>query len=361
MATAQINLSTLTHNLEIIRQHLNAKTQILSALKANAYGHGAVSVAKHLEAQGQKWFGVATPGEALELRFAGVSANILIFAPVYDALAELIDLDISLPVIDQMSLELIEKAAQGKKARVHLKVDTGMGRLGQGVEASLALAKRIDQSKRLELEGIWTHFAASDDEDRRFTEQQIALFQEALTALEQIGIQAKLRHASNSSAIFAYPEIQLDMVRPGIAVYGYHSSPYTESLAPQLKPVLTLTAPITFVKRVKAGTSISYSSLWHAPQDTTIATVRIGYADGYPRLLTGKGEVLVQGQLRPIAGRVCMDQLMVDVGDLAVKPGDRVTMFGPELSAEMLAARIGTISYELLTSLSARVKRVYLA
>ena len=157
-----------------------------------------------------------------------------------------------------------------------------------------------------------------------------------------------------------YPESYFDMVRPGIALYGYHSSPVVAGLEPNLRPALTLTAPVTFVKSVAAGTPISYSSLWHAPQDLSVATVRIGYADGYPRLLSGKAEVLVQGQLRPVAGRVCMDQLMVDAGDLDIAVGDRVTLFGPgELNAETLAGRIGTISYELLTSISPRVERVY--
>ncbi|MCA9839002.1 MAG: alanine racemase [Trueperaceae bacterium] len=359
MATASISLKALTHNLERIRAYLEPETKLLTALKANAYGHGAASMAKHLESKGVNWFGVATTSEALELRFSGSQANILIFAPVYMGLEELIDLDISLPVVDEASIQAVEQAAKHKKARVHLKVDTGMGRLGQAAQASVDLARQIDQSARLELEGVWTHFAASDDEDRAFTEGQIDHFQRFLVAIKREGIQPKLRHASNSSAIFAYPEIQLDMVRPGIAVYGYHSSPFTESLEPGLIPVLTLSAPITFIKEVKAGTSISYSSLWRAPRDTKIATVRIGYADGYPRLLTGKAEVLIQNQLRPVAGRICMDQLMVDVAELDVSVGDRVTLFGPELSAETLAGRIGTISYELLTSLSARVKRVY--
>jgi len=360
MATAHIKLNLLNHNLKQIRTHLKPSTQILTAVKANAYGHGSVEIAKHLESQNINWFGVATASEALTLRESGINANILIFAPEYTKLEKVLENDISLCIADQHSLNAITRVTTSKKARVHLKLDTGMGRLGLGRKEALELAKTIDANKRLIFEGVWTHFAASDDEDRAFTECQLEAFHLFLVSLQQEGIEPKLKHASNSAAIFAYPDAQFDMVRPGIAVYGYHSSPFIASLEPNLEPALELTAPITFVKRVKAGTSISYSSLWHASKDTTIATVRIGYADGYARSLTGKAQVLIQNQLRPIAGRVCMDQMMIDVGDLDVKIGDTVSLFGtPSLNAEDLAASINTISYELLTSLSERVTRVY--
>jgi len=360
MPRATISLETLSHNLSTIKNYLSEATDVLVAVKANAYGHGAVETAQHLESIGVTWFGVATAHEALELRSGGINANILIFSPVYSNISELVNNDICLTIADDKSLECA-KTPSGKNARVHLKVDTGMGRLGLGWQEAVNLAQKVDALSNVELEGVWTHFAASDDEDRRFTLEQLEAFELFLDELEKRQIHPRLRHASNSAAIFAYPEAQFDLVRPGIAAYGYHSSPYIAGLEPNLKPALTLSAPITFVKQVKKGTPISYSSLWHAPKDTTIATVRIGYADGYPRLLTGKGEVLVQGELRPIAGRVCMDQLMVDVGALEVKVGDRVTLFGPDtLDAETLAGRIGTISYELLTSIGSRVERIYL-
>jgi alanine racemase len=243
---------------------------------------------------------------------------------------------------------------------VHLKVDTGMGRLGLQWKEAAELAKTIAKTKNVELEGVWTHFAASDDEDKTFTLEQLENFQHFLNALRKEGIQAKLVHTANSAATLAFPESHFDLVRPGIAVYGYHSSPYTATIEARIKPVMTLTAPITFIKKVKAGTPVSYSRMWTAPKDTTIATVRIGYADGYPRLLTNKGEVWIQNQLRPIAGRVCMDQIMVDVGDLEVQLGERVTLFGPEgIDAETLGNRYGTISYDVLTGISPRVERVY--
>lgn len=359
MPSALISLEALAHNLSHIKRHLANTTEVLVAIKANAYGHGAVPITKHLESCGVTWFGVATADEALELRSGGINANILIFSPVYRYIPELVDYIICLTVADKESFECIENQSNGN-ARVHLKVDTGMGRLGLDWRKAADLAKKVDASPKMQLEGVWTHFAASDDEDKHFTLCQLEAFHLFLEELEKHSVYPKLRHAANSAAVFAYPEAQFDLVRPGIAAYGYHSSSYVARLEPNLKPALTLSAPITFVKRVAKGTTISYSSLWKASEDTTIATVRIGYADGYPRLLTGKGEVLMQGKLRPIAGRVCMDQLMVDVGDLVVDIGDRVELFGPNsLDAETLAGRIGTISYELLTSISSRVERIY--
>jgi alanine racemase len=358
MPQALVSLSNLTHNLALVRSHLKSKTKILAAVKANAYGHGAIPTARHLESLGVDWFGVATSGEAIELRQGGIRGNILIFSPVYQHIRELVDYGVSLTVANQESFEVIKisKASAG----IHLKVDTGMGRLGLGWQEAAVLAKSIICSG-FELEGVWTHFATSDDEHQEFARVQLESFEKFLGAIEHFKAQPKLLHTANSSAIFALPESHFDMVRPGIALHGYHSSPYIASLEPKLKPVMTLTAPITFVKRVKAGTPISYSHLWTAPKDTTIATVRIGYADGYPRLLSNKGEVWVHDRLCPIAGRVCMDQLMIDVGDLEVSIGDRVTLFGGSgLDAETLGNRCGTISYELLTSISPRVERVYI-
>lgn len=357
MPLAQISLDALRHNLGRVRSHIAPTTQVLAAVKANGYGHGAVAVAKQLQAEGVSWLGVATAAEALELRSGGVDANILVFSPVYERLDELVAHDVALTLSDISNLEVLEPY---EGARVHLKVDTGMGRLGLPWQDAVDLARAVDASKSVTLEGVWTHFACSDDEDRGSTRCQLEAFHLFLAKLEQDRIHPGIVHAANSAAVFAYSEAQFDMVRPGIALYGYHSSTFIAGLEPGLKPVMTLTAPVTFVKRVRAGTPVSYSAMWAAPEDTSVATVRIGYADGYPRLLTNKAEVVVQGQLRPVAGRVCMDQLMVDVGDLDVKVGERLTLFGPgPLTAEVLAARIGTISYELLVSVGTRVARQY--
>jgi alanine racemase len=356
MPQALISTSALTHNLQTITRHLRPSTEVLAAVKANGYGHGAVTIARNLEASGVRWFGVATAAEAIELRHGGIVSNIVIFSPVYQHISELIDYRISLTIASEASLEAIQAAK--KPASVHLKVDTGMGRIGLDWQDSVNLFHKARRAG-LEIEGIWTHFASSDHEDLSVAKLQLGAFEHFINAVKDIHMPPVI-HAANSAAIFSLPQSHFNLVRPGIALYGYHSSPFIASLAPGLKPIMTLSAPITFTKRIKAGTPISYSQLWTAPKDTTIATVRIGYADGYPRLLSNKGEVWVQDRLCPIAGRVCMDQLMVDVGDLEVRLGERVTLFGGQgLDAETLGNRFGTISYDLLTGISPRVERVY--
>ena len=362
MPTATVDLGALSHNVTLLRRHLEPHTQMLAAVKADAYGHGASQVARHLEKVGVGSFGVATPGEALELRAAGVGGRILIFSPVYEGLETLLAEDIALTVVDEGSLEAVQRAAWavGVEAKVHLKVDTGMGRLGLPWREAAEVAKKVERASDVLLEGVWTHFACADGADRGFTEGQLADFHCFLTALEKDGLRAPLTHAANSPALLAYKNAHFDMVRPGIALYGYHSSDVTVALEPDLKPVMTLTAPVTFVKKVRAGETVSYSAQWAAPRDTTVATVRMGYADGYPRGSSGRAEVLVGGRERPVVGRICMDQMMVDVGGLAVRPGDRVTLFGPgALNAERVARRADTISYELLTRLGSRVTRRY--
>ncbi|CAN5606885.1 alanine racemase [soil metagenome] len=362
MPTATIDLSALSHNLGRVRQRLQPGVGVMAAVKADAYGHGSAEVARRLAAEGVAWLGVATAEEALSLRRAGVTASILVFSPVYERLEALIDHGVALTVVDESSLGSAAEAADraDRRASVHIKVDTGMGRLGKPPGDVTGLIEAADRDKRVEVQGLWTHFACADDDRPDVTRRQIGAFSELVGALEHRGLDIPLKHAANSAAICAFPEAQFDLVRPGIALYGYHSSPFIAGLEPALRPVMTLTAPVTFVKRVRAGAAISYGALWHAPQATTVATVRIGYADGYPRALSGKARVGVHGRLCPVAGRICMDQLMVDVGDLGVRVGDRGTRLGGAgPSAEDLGELAGTISYELLTGLGARVRRIY--
>ncbi len=359
---ATVSLQTLSRNVQVLRSRLERGTGILAPVKADAYGHGAVGVARHLETLGVRWFGVATAREALDLRAGGVTGDILVFIPVYDGLSELLEQNVTLSVGDTKSAEAVAQAAVGRKARVHLKVDTGMGRLGEGTRGTLATAQMLARAPNVVLEGLWTHFACADEPDRSYTNRQLERFNEAVSVLEQRGIQVPLRHTANSAATVAYPESHFDLVRPGIALYGYHSSPHSAPFAPELEPVMTLTAPVTFVKPFCRGDSLSYGLLWTAPADTTIATVRFGYADGYPRVLSTNpaAQVRVHGELRPVVGRVCMDQFMVDVGNLDVQVGDRVTVFGPDgPTAESLGEAAKTISYELLVRLGGRVARDY--
>ena len=361
MPHAAIDLLSLGNNLRVLRDYLAADTKIMAAVKGNAYGHGACEIAAHLERCGVEAFGVATAAEALALRRSGITANILIFSPVFEQLSELIDCDITLTVVNSESLTAISASGATRTAQVHLKVDTGMGRLGLDWRNSIQLALEIARTPSIELEGAWTHLARADEEPSEHTHQQLDLFNNVLDALDKEGLRPPLVHAANSAAIISYRNSHFNMVRPGIALYGYHSSSTIAKYEPKLKPIMSLSAPITFVKAVQAGTPISYGGLWTATKDTVIATVRCGYADGYSRLLSNLGHVQFSNRCLKVAGRVCMDQMMVDAGDSGIAVGDRVELFGPEgPDLVELATSIGTISYELLTSISARVERTYI-
>ncbi len=360
---AVVDLAAIEGNLGVVRGLLAPGTRVLAAVKADAYGHGLVPVARRLEAAGVEWFGVATPTEALTLREAGVGGGVLLLGPVRDpgTITRLADAGVSITLTDERALELVAQADLPRTLQVQIGVDTGMGRLGLPPSGLAQLAAAVLKRRKLELGGVWTHFADSDSDDRSFTLTQLERFREGLAALEAAGITPPLVHAANSAAIAAYPEAHLDMVRAGIVLYGHHASPTIERLYPPLRPAMRFEAPVTFVKRVAAGTPLSYGGLWRAPRDTTIATLRVGYADGYPRQLTGHGWVSLRGRSCQVAGRVCMDQLMIDVGDLQdVTPGERAVLWGPDgPDAESLARAFGTVSYELLTGVGARVPRVY--
>ncbi len=362
MPRATIDFSALDHNIRTLRGYLQPDTMMLAAVKADAYGHGAVPFARRLVARGVTWLGVATPEEALALREAEIDARILIFGPVYHKLRELIDHGVALTVVDEHSLDVVERAARdaGRNANIHLKIETGMGRLGLPWQDAMGVAQTADHSPNITLEGVWTHFSCADEEDRNHTQGQLDTFNEGLTALERNGIDVPIRHSANSSALIAWPESHFDLVRPGIAVYGYHSSRYIGGLEPSLRPVMTVSAPVTFVKDVAPGQTISYGATWQAPHATRLATVRLGYADGYPRILGNRAQVGLDGKLLPIRGRVCMDQMMVEVGDANVTPGDRAILFGQGgPSAETLGELADTVSYEMLVSVGSRVAREY--
>ncbi|HEX7004836.1 MAG TPA: alanine racemase [Trueperaceae bacterium] len=359
MPVAHVDLDALRSNFDLLRGRLSPACRVLAAVKADGYGHGAVAVARELEAAGCDWFGVATTEEALELRQGGVEGRILLFGPVFNRIPELVAADVALTVPGFEALEAV-RASGVSGARLHLKVDTGMGRLGHPPAEALELARQLDREPGVILEGVWTHFARADELDRTFTGTQIELFASFLDELQREGLRPELAHACNSAGLLAYPEAHFEMGRPGISLYGYPPDEVMTDLAPTLKPVMTVTAPVTFVKRVPAGTSLSYGGSWTAERETTIATVRIGYADGYPRVVGNRASASIRGELVKVAGRVCMDQLMIDVGDLDLQPGERVTLFGPEgPTAAELGSLAGTVSYEILTSVGPRVKREY--
>ena len=341
---------------------MNGETQVLAAVKANGYGHGAVPVARHLSREGVTWFGVATPTEALELRSGGIEARILLFGPTLERLPELVDADVALTVAGGESLDALLAADLPRAARVHLKVDTGMARLGATPTEALALAMAVARAPGLVLEAVWTHFACADQLAHPANAAQLEAFRGFLDMLERRGLAPELVHASNSAATLTLPEAAFDLVRPGIALYGYHAGPELAVVEPGLRPAMTMAAPGTHVKRIARGTAVSYGHAWSAPRDTTLATVRCGYADGYARALSNGAPARVGAATVQVAGRVCMDQLLLDVGDLEVAVGDMTHLFGPAgPTADDLALAIGTIPYEILTSVAPRVQRTYVS
>ena len=372
---AVVDLAALAANVAALRARLAPGTRLMAAVKADAYGHGVAQVGPALAAVVDA-FGVATAEEALELRALGVARDVLVFAPVRARIAELVAADVALTVAGRDDLEAIGRAAAPAPARVHLKVDTGMGRLGtpvgtrgdrdgSGMRAAVELAAAVDRAPGSRLEGVWSHLASADEPDAASpgssTDAQITAFHDLLRALERSSVRPPLAHLANSAAIVARPDAQFDLVRPGIAVYGQPPSAHVAHLAPELRPALTLDAPVTFVKHVPRGAPIGYGGTWTAPRATVVATVRLGYADGYPRALSSTGSASLDGRQVRVVGRVCMDQLMLDVGsDADVAPGDRaVFVGGAGPSAVAVAEAAGSFVYELLTGLGARVARRY--
>lgn len=356
----EIDTQALQHNVRATRALLRPSTQVMVMVKSDGYGHGAVTVARAAHAAGATWLGVYTPDEALALRAAGITGRVLVTgwsppATVRETLAH--DVDLSICSLDDV--RVILEAAPARPARVHVKLDTGMGRLGLREEQIDSLASALrDAGGRLEVAGIFTHFAESDDQE--FTTVQHERFVDWAARLRSVAPDALL-HTANSEAIITAPETQHDIVRVGIATYGYISA--SRDVLASLRPVMTLRARVAQVKRVPAGEPIGYGRTWSAPTDRWIATVAAGYGQGVPRLLSNSGQLVVNGHRVPIVGTVSMDQVMVDVTDvMPVAAGDVAMVFGDRdgvrLGADEVAALSGTISYEVLTGVPQAVARV---
>ncbi len=359
---AEIDLTAIDGNLRFFSAHTAAL--VMAVVKANAYGHGAVPVAQAALKAGANWCGVAQAEEALELRRAGLDCPILLLGFAPEArLVELISGCISLTMWDGGQLEKIAAAALevGQAGRLHLKVDTGMGRVGVIPEQTAELARRLADSEVLEFEGLLTHFARADEKDLGPTVEQERRFRDVISALEAEGLKPEIIHAANSAATLLRPESHFDMVRLGIAMYGL--DPSEDCPCPgELRPALAWKSQLTQVKTVPQGSGLSYGHDYITRRDETIGTVPAGYADGYRRV--GERVALVGGERVPVVGRVCMDQFLVrldDVPDAAV--GDEVVLLGEQgearLPAEELALRWGTINYDVACSIGARVPRIY--
>lgn len=363
---AEINLDSIAHNIREIRQLLKPKTRLMAVVKADAYGHGALPVARTVLANGADCLAVAILDEALALRREGITVPILILGYTPPEQADLVvENEITQTVYSVESAQALSAAAvhQNKTVKLHVKIDTGMGRIGVTPEETPNFVQAVTKLPGVFLEGAFTHMSSAD-EDESFTRWQFARFMEAISESEKLGITIPVKHVANSAATLFLPEMHLDMVRAGIIIYGLAPAlPYAGTI--NLKPAMQLKARVSHVKRVPENTAISYGRRFTTNAPSTIATLPVGYADGWSRLLSNKAEVLIHGKRVPLVGRVCMDQCMLDVtGVSGVQTGDEVVLFGTQadqiLPVDEIAAHIGTINYEIVCMISKRVPRVYI-
>ncbi len=363
---ARVDLDAIGGNIARLREHARG-AEIMAMVKAEAYGHGLVEAGRAALAGGATWLGVARTAEALRLRAAGVTARILVCLgvpgePYTEAVAQDVDLTVGAGWTLAEAVAAAERS--GRPARVHLKADSGMTRGGaapQDWPALVEAALRAEAAGHLRVVGLMSHFACADEPDHPSVPAQLALFTEMVEHAEKAGVRPEVRHLANSPAILTLPEARFDLVRPGIAIYGLTPVPRLGTFG--LRPAMTLVADTALVKRVPAGSGVSYGHLYHTERETTVAVVPAGYGDGVPRHGSNLLEVLAGGRRHRIAGRVCMDQFVIDVGDDPLSAGDEVVLFGPgdqgEPTAQEWADALGTISYEIVTRIGARVPRVY--
>jgi alanine racemase len=356
-AWVEVDLDAVRANVRTTLGVLRRSAQLLAVVKADGYGHGAAPVARAALEAGATWLGVALPEEALQLRAAGIQAPVLVFGySPSEAVVQGAAQGVSFTVFSPSSLhEAVQAASRSEVGvAVHLKVDTGMTRVGFPPEEAAEVADRIAATPGLHLEGVYTHFACADT-DRSFTESQLRNFLAVVDLLRSRGHHPPFVHAANSAATFSLPDSHLDLVRVGIALYGI--SPGVA--APPLRPAMRVVARPVQVRRVPAGTPVSYGATYRTPRTTRIVTVPVGYGDGIPRSLSNRGFAQVRGHRLRYAGAVCMDFLMLDAGDLDVHEQDEVELLGPAVPAEELAPLCGTIPYELVTRVGPRLPRVY--
>jgi alanine racemase len=365
---AEVDMDRLAHNAREARRVTPASSIIMAAIKADGYGHGAVEASKVFLENGADRLATATLGEAIQLRRHGVEAPILVLGYVPEYFYPLLlEHGVSATVYRLSHATALSAAAleAGRKAVVHVKVDTGMGRLGFRVDEAADAVIEIDSLPGIEVEGVFTHFAVSDKADKTYTRRQFEKYMRVIEELGNRGFDVPVKHVSNSAAIIDLPEYSLDMVRPGIMLYGLYPSPHVDHKRVKLLPAMALKAKVSHVKRVPHGTELSYGLTYSTERESRIATLPVGYADGYRRGLSNVGEVTIDGRRAPIVGRVCMDQCMVDVTDTRrVKVGDTVTLFGDGSdgapTVEEVAGWLDTIVDEVTCGVGKRVHRVYL-
>lgn len=359
---AVVDLEAIRHNVRAMKP---PNAELMAVVKANGYGHGDVPVARAAVEAGATWLGVALVEEGLRLREAGIDAPILVLSEFPDG-SEIDALAAGLTptVYSPESTYALEDARSrlGFDLRAHLKVDTGMHRVGARPDVAVILAEVMKHDQRIEVEGVWTHLARSEELDAPTTRDQLEVFQSALKEMEALGVRPWYRHAANSGATIAWPESHFDLVRVGIGLYGIAPGPSLEGRV-DLRPAMSLRSRVSLVQRLGAGEAVSYGHRYRLEGESTIATVPVGYADGYHRAASAQAQVLIRGRRYPVAGTITMDQLTVDCGDDPVEPGDEVLLFGRQgderITAEEVAGWAGTIGYEVVCAVSDRVPREY--
>jgi len=360
---AVVDLGAIAHNVREIRKAIGQRRRLMAVVKADGYGHGAVKVAQAALGHGADYLGVALPGEAKELRLAGIEAPILVLGAIEPEQArEVIEARAEQTVCTVETAQALDHAGAeaGMHVDVHIKVDTGMGRIGVAPEDVLEFARAIGGLKQIRVKGLFSHFSVADEADKAFSRRQMGIFDQVVETLAQAGIKTSLKHMANSAAVLDLPQSYYDMVRPGIMIYGLYPSEHVGRSIPII-PAMTFKTKILFLKKVPPGTPISYGRTYHTEKQSLVATLPVGYADGYSRLLSNRGEVMVGGIRAPVVGRVCMDMIMVDVTHIPdVSVGDEVVLFGEKPSADEIARLTGTISYEVVCGVSRRVPRAYI-
>lgn len=361
---AEVDLNAIDHNIKEIKNGLKPNVKICAIVKADAYGHGAVKCAEVAIKAGADLLAIAILDEAIELRENGIKEPVLALGYIpKEEYSLAIKNDITFTIYSQEAVISLSQAAlkENKRVKVHIKIDTGMGRLGVPVEEAGRLAKFVSTLEGIELEGIFSHFASADELDASYTFEQLKRFKKAIADIESEGINIPIKHIANSAATVRFPETHLDMVRLGIVMYGLWPSEEIEHNY-DLKPAMKLKAQIAYLKDVSEGMSISYGRTYVTEKKAKIATLPLGYADGFTRRLSGQTSALINGKLAPLIGRICMDQCMADVSLIDdVKIGDTAILFGDKkLTVDELAAKVDTINYELICMIGKRVPRVYL-
>lgn len=361
----EIDLDAIAHNIDQIIELTGNERKVMGIVKADAYGHGAVEVANILIDHGVKYLAVAILDEAIALRKAGIKLPILILGYTPGEQSEdIIKWDIMQTVYNiDMAYHLSKQAQKhNKQAKIHIKLDTGMGRIGfRDKHETIEAVKEISQMPLIEIEGIFTHYSVADQENKEYTISQFEKFEAICEALEDVNIHIPIKHTANSAATIDFEKAHLNLIRPGIILYGLYPSEEVLKERILLKPAMTFKTSIANIKSVSSNSSISYGRKHITKRESIIATLPVGYADGYSRMLTGSAEVLVKGIKAPVVGTICMDQCMIDITDIPdVKIGDEVILFGQGLSTEELAEKLGTINYEIICMVSKRVPRVYI-